>query len=197
MTVYDLKPAFQNLLRPLVGRLVRRGITPNAVTLAALMLSLLAAGAVALGGGAAWSLMALPIVLFVRMALNALDGIMAKEYGLTSRLGAYLNELGDWLSDTALILALAFVPGVSLWSAALFALGAGLSEFTGVLGAAVGSGRRYDGPMGKSDRALFLGIFALLSGLGILPAGWGDPLVGLAVALTLPTAWNRVRGGLR
>ncbi len=197
MTVYDLKPAFQNLLRPLAGRLVRRGVTPNAVTLAAMGLSLLTAIAVALSGGVAWSLLALPVVLFIRMALNALDGIMAKEYGLTSRLGACLNELGDWISDVVLILALAFVPGVSLWSAVFFALGAGLSEFAGVLGAAVGSGRRYDGPMGKSDRALVLGTFGLLSGMGILPAGWGDPLLSLAAALTLPTTWNRIKGGLR
>jgi len=43
-SIYDLKPRFQGLLRPLIGRLARAGVTPNAVTLAAV------AGSVAVGG---------------------------------------------------------------------------------------------------------------------------------------------------
>ncbi|MBE1013510.1 CDP-alcohol phosphatidyltransferase family protein, partial [Escherichia coli] len=41
ISVYQLKPRFQNLLRPGVQRLYRRGITANQVTLAACLLSLL------------------------------------------------------------------------------------------------------------------------------------------------------------
>ena len=36
-TIYDLKPAFQRLLAPLVHGLARAGVTANAVTVAALV----------------------------------------------------------------------------------------------------------------------------------------------------------------
>ena len=40
ITLYELKPAFQNLLRPLSNNLAKRGITPNQITLTALFLSI-------------------------------------------------------------------------------------------------------------------------------------------------------------
>lgn len=52
----------------------------------------------------------LPIVLFVRMALNALDGMMARECNQQTRLGAILNETGDVISDIALYLPFLFLP---------------------------------------------------------------------------------------
>jgi CDP-diacylglycerol--glycerol-3-phosphate 3-phosphatidyltransferase len=39
-----------------------------------------------------------------------------------------------------------------------------LNEFAGVLGAVVSGERRYEGPMGKSDRTLVWGVFCLLMG---------------------------------
>ena len=49
----------------------------------------------------------LPAVLFVRMALNAIDGMLAREHGQKSALGAFLNELCDVVSDAALYLPFA------------------------------------------------------------------------------------------
>ena len=40
MTIYDLKPAFQNLLRPLTNALARAGMTANQVTVAVTLLSI-------------------------------------------------------------------------------------------------------------------------------------------------------------
>jgi CDP-diacylglycerol--glycerol-3-phosphate 3-phosphatidyltransferase len=37
-----------------------------------------------------------------------------------------------------------------------------LNEFAGLLGQALGGARRYDGPMGKSDRALVVGVLCVL-----------------------------------
>lgn len=55
------------------------------------------------------------------MGLNAIDGMLAREFGQQSRLGAYLNELSDVIADAALYLSLASVPGASagwLWALA-------------------------------------------------------------------------------
>ena len=48
-------------------------------------------------------LLLLPAVLFLRMALNAIDGMLAREHNQKSALGAILNELGDVFSDPLFI----------------------------------------------------------------------------------------------
>ncbi len=194
-TIYDLKPAFQNLLRPLVGRLAAAGVTANQVTLAALALSLLTAA-----GLAAWPasrvMLLVPLVLFLRMALNAIDGMLAREYDMKTPLGAVLNELGDVISDAALYGAFALVPGLSPLLVVLAVLLALISEMTGVIGVQIGASRRYDGPMGKSDRAFVFGALALAGGLGIPLAGWSDWLLGLVCGLLVLTILNRARAAL-
>lgn len=196
MSIYTLKPRFQALLRPLVKLLAHIGITANQVTLLACVVS------VALGLGLYWAgaptlaLLALPIWLFIRMALNAIDGMLAREHGQKSTLGAYLNELTDVISDAALYAPFALIaPFQGFWVATLIVL-AGLSEFAGALGPAVSASRRYDGPMGKSDRAFVLGALALYLALG---GPRPQALTWLMPALAALTAWtiiNRVRRGL-
>ena len=161
MSVYDFKPRFQAILRPLSNRLARAGVTANAVTVAAML------GSVAVGwaDAFAWAwppiLLLLPLWLFVRMALNAIDGMLAREHGMKTLLGGVLNEVGDVVSDTALYLPLSsYTPGV-LWPVVFFTIGAALTEFCGLLGQALGGARRYDGPMGKSDRAFLIGALAV------------------------------------
>ena len=156
MSVYALKPKFQALLRPLVQRLAQRGISANQVTLLACGLSILIGLLISLclSSDWLWGLLLLPIFLFVRMAMNAIDGMLAREHAQQSALGGYLNELTDVVSDAALYLPLLLLPNSSSFWVWLLVLQAALSEFAGVLGQVHGNGRRYDGPMGKSDRAL-------------------------------------------
>ncbi|MHC1547695.1 CDP-alcohol phosphatidyltransferase family protein [Phyllobacterium sp. K27] len=196
-TLYSIKPAFQNLLRPLVGRLVAIGATANQVTVAATLISIATGGLIALFPDSTGLFWLLPAVLFVRMALNAIDGMMAREFGQASRLGAYLNEVGDIVSDVALILPFALVSPFTTAGVVAFAITAIIAEYAGVLGVMTGGGRGYDGPFGKSDRALALGIIAALIGSGIvLPAwfGWIFPAMAL---LSVVTIINRIRAGLR
>lgn len=196
-TIYDLKPRFQALLRPLSDALAGAGVTPNQVTLGALLLSLLTGGAIYLLPQHAWPLLLLPPVLFLRMALNAIDGMLAREHDMQSRLGAILNELGDVVSDSVLYLPLASVAGVDPGLVVLIVLAAVMGEMTGVIGTQIGASRRYDGPLGKSDRAFVFGLLALLLGLGV-PAGlWVTLLLGVTLALALLTILNRARQALR
>ena len=139
----------------------------------------------------------LPAWMLVRMALNAIDGMLAREFGQQSRLGAYLNELCDVIADSALILPFALIPGVNLAPVLLVTLLAVFSEYAGVLGPMVGASRRYDGPMGKSDRAFVLGVLATGVALGWLGAGWVDGVMWLVAALLAYTLVNRVRQGLK
>lgn len=197
MTIYDLKPKFQSLLRPAVAYLNNKGITPNQITLTALLLSIGTGMLIAVSKGAAWVLLLIPLVMFVRIALNAMDGILAKEYNMTSDMGAMLNELGDIVSDAALYLPLAFVPGLSPVLVVLFVVVGILTEVAGIEAAVIGGTRRYDGPMGKSDRAFVVGLLALLIGMGIQPGWWADGLLLFSIVLGIWTVFNRVKRGLQ
>jgi len=196
-SVYDLKPAFQRMLRPLVNGLVASRITPNQLTLAAVVGSLAVGAAVgALAATHRWLLL-LPAWLLARMTLNAMDGMAAREHHMSTRLGGALNEVGDVVSDVALYLPLAAVVPGPPWPAVAFALGAVLTEFCGVLGPALGGPRRYDGPMGKSDRALVVGVLGLVAGLDARALAWWPAVLWLASALAALTCWNRVARILR
>lgn len=196
MSIYDLKPRFQALLRPSVARLHAHGVTANQVTLAACIGSLICGSLLCLVGPASTWFIAVPIWMFLRMALNAIDGMLAREYGQASPLGAYLNELCDVVSDAALYLPFAFIAPFDPFWTGLVIFTAVLTEFTGVLGPTVGASRRYDGPMGKSDRAFVFGALGLSVGLwGPLPAWFGLVMPAVALACLL-TCVNRARAVL-
>lgn len=195
-SIYQLKPAFQAWLRPIVGRLAGAGITANQVTLAAMVLSLAAGLALTIWPQHSWPLWLVPLVLFVRMALNAIDGMLAREHDMQSRLGAILNELGDVFSDTALYLPFALVAPLSPAAVVLVVILAAISEMTGVLGQALGGTRRYDGPMGKSDRAALFGALALWVAIAGQPAWLLNMALIIACILLTWTIINRARGAL-
>ena len=195
-SIYDLKPRFQSFMRPLVRSLAGSGVSANQVTIAALMLSVAVGGLIALNPTVRWPMLLMPGALFIRMALNAIDGMLAREHGMKSPLGAILNEIGDVLSDTALYLPLAAVPGLNpLWVVLVVVL-AIISEMTGVIAVQIGSTRRYDGPMGKSDRALVFGVLCLLLGFGVDGSRWADGLMLVTMALLVVTIINRAARAL-
>jgi CDP-diacylglycerol--glycerol-3-phosphate 3-phosphatidyltransferase len=195
-SIYDLKPKFQALLRPLTRRLAALGVTANQVTVAAAVLSITVGTIISLWSEENWPLLLLPGVLFIRMALNAIDGMLAREHNMKSKLGAVLNELGDVVSDTALYLPLALVPGVSPPLIVLITVLAVIGEMTGVVGVQIGASRRYDGPLVKSDRAFAFGLLGLLLGCGMSRGIWLTVFLAVMVALAGLTVVNRARRAL-
>jgi CDP-diacylglycerol--glycerol-3-phosphate 3-phosphatidyltransferase len=196
-SIYGLKPRFQALLRPFVGALAKAGITANQVTVFACALSAGLGLFLTFGEHSYRHFIFLPILLFFRMALNAIDGMLAREFGQKSHLGAYLNELTDVVSDAFLYVPFAFLPGFdAFWIAVVIVL-SGITEMTGTVAVMTGASRRYDGPMGKSDRAFWFGLVALAVGLGFELSGWTVYLYPRTMALLLViTIVNRVRAGL-
>ncbi len=164
MTIYALKPRFQALLRPLVTVLYRGGVTANMVTVGA------ALGSIAAGAFVAWRapsrtvFLIVPAWLFARMALNAIDGMLAREFHQKSVLGGYLNEITDVVSDAALYAPFALVAPFGPFGIGAIVCLSIVTELAGALGPMMGASRRYDGPMGKSDRAFVFGVAG--------PVGW-------------------------
>lgn len=196
MSIYDLKPKFQNLLRPLVIKLEQRGVTANQVTLTACAISVILGLILTALSGYHWLFILIPIWLFVRMALNAIDGMLAREFNQKSRLGGYLNEITDVVSDAALYLPFAFVYpfdglqiGLIIWLSAL-------TEFCGVLGQVQGKTRRYDGPLGKSDRAFLFGVLGLVYVFAPTLLDFLYWVLWTDIILLIVTCVKRVKSGL-
>lgn len=195
MTLYDIKPQFQNLLRPLVARLYSRGVTANQVTLLAMVLSLLVGGIlICVSHTALFAL--LPLFLFFRMALNAIDGMLAREFNQQSVMGAVLNEVGDIVSDAGLYLAFAFLAGVSPVVVVLVVLLSWLTEFCGLLAQVLTGTRNYRGPLGKSDRAFLFGAVGLVIAIWPEYIPWVNHVFILAALLLVWTCINRCRSAM-
>lgn len=205
-TIYQLKPAFQNLLRPLVKKMVQLGITANQVTLTAMFISVALSFFLYLyylNQPSSLLLLLLPLWMLLRMAFNAIDGMLAREFNQQSRLGAFYNELCDIVSDTALYLCLLAFHFISPALLLLMSFLAILSEYTGVMAPLIGAERRYDGPMGKSDRAFWISIIAViivifpyLSEQIIYLTNIVHILISLMCLLLAFTIYNRIRRSL-
>jgi CDP-diacylglycerol--glycerol-3-phosphate 3-phosphatidyltransferase len=161
ISVYNIKPKFQQLLKPVLEKLHKAGVTANQITIVAILFSMAL-------GISFWFhpygqlFLILPAGLFLRMALNALDGMMARNYNMQSKIGEVLNEFGDVVSDLFIYLPLIKLSGVEWQAVVGFSVLAVLNEFAGVLAKIIGGERRYDGPMGKSDRAFLVGLICLI-----------------------------------
>ncbi len=196
ISVYKLKPKFQQLLHPLLVWLRQRGITANEITIVAIVFSLGIGVLFWEASEVPLFFLVLPIGLLIRMILNALDGMMAREFGQTSRLGEVLNEMGDAVSDVFIFFPLLKYHPESLFLVVAFIVLSVLNEFAGVMGKVLGGERRYEGPMGKSDRALLVGIYGLLAYFGVGIAAYSKVIFSIVIALLLLSTFIRLKKGL-
>ena len=197
ISIYEIKPKFQQLLMPIVDWMRKIGMTPNQVTILALLLSIVTGIILSIFHDNKWIFILMPIVMFVRMALNAIDGVMAKKYQMKSHLGLLLNELGDVISDLFLFIPFVFIAedyGIGIM---LFISLSIISEMAGVTVRVIGSSRRYDGPMGKSDRAFIVGFisFLIFVHLNIIP--YLHFVFYVCSILMLINIYNRITNGLK
>jgi CDP-diacylglycerol--glycerol-3-phosphate 3-phosphatidyltransferase len=195
-SVYDLKPRFQDLLRSIVIKLADHGYTANQVTVAAALLSIVTGALLMKYSTNQAILLLLPVVLFIHMALNAIDGMLAREHDMKTPLGTILNELGDVISDAALYLPLALVSDFPPKLMVVMVVLAVISEMVGVSAVQIGATRRYDGPMGKSDRAFVFGALGFLLAIGLFPRAWVFFAMSIVCILLVITIVNRGRRAL-
>lgn len=195
ISVYQLKTKFQGILRPICNMLAERGVTANQVTLGALGLSVFYGILLCLNVKFLW--LFLPVILFIRMALNAIDGMLAREHNMKSKLGMALNELGDVLADTALFVPFVFFAPQAVWIIATFIFIAVMTEMCGLIAFMMSGTRRYDGPMGKSDRAFAVGLLGVLIGWEILTPPFIGAIFFILSVLAIWACVNRIQGAIK
>lgn len=162
ISIYKLKPKFQKLLMPLLKLLHNLGVTPNFLTVFTILFSFVIGYLLFLGIDNEIYFLFVSIGLLIRMMLNALDGMMATTYNLKSKEGEVLNEIGDVLSDIAIYFPFIYFNSLSIELIIIFISLSVINEFCGLLAKSISGIRRYDGPMGKSDRAFFVGIICII-----------------------------------
>ncbi|MDX1919490.1 MAG: CDP-alcohol phosphatidyltransferase family protein [Candidatus Caenarcaniphilales bacterium] len=203
-TIYDLKPKFQNFLEPALTLLVKLKITANQLTIATLVLSYISTALVYYFGlfkNIKEIIFLIPVTLFIRMALNALDGMLARETNTQSRLGEVLNEVGDILADILIYSSLIFVFGkpelMLLITIFKFVFLTMLSEFCGVLAKTTAGTRANHGPMGKSDRAFVIGALCFIYYFVPISQQALEIIFVVLTILLLVTCFNRLKQAVR
>ncbi len=193
ISVYNIKPKFQQLLRPVLDKLYRLGCTANAITVTAILLSFVLGVVFWFYWDKPFVFLLIPFGLLLRMALNALDGMMARTYNMQTQLGEILNELGDVVSDVFIFFPLIRLPFIDAGLLFIFIILSIINEFSGVLSKAMSGTRRYDGPMGKSDRALCIGLMCLLLYFWKDAQLYVNYVFGLMILLLIISTYTRLK----
>jgi CDP-diacylglycerol--glycerol-3-phosphate 3-phosphatidyltransferase len=194
---FNSKFIFQTVFRPAANFMAKAGITANQVTTSTIIISIAAGTAVYVWPEQRWPLIIVLPVLFIRLAFNHIDGLLAREHGMATPLGGILNELSDVTSDIALFLPLAAISGISHWPVFLAVLFGVITEMTGVIGLAIGASRREDGPLSKKPRGVCFAIIILGIILGETPSGWMNVLLIALLPFMVLTIINRATGAIR
>lgn len=161
--LYLQKGNFQKLVRWVGGS----WMTANQATALGIACILLVSASFYLGltfASCRWLLALTPVFLVLRMIMNTLDGMLAREYQTGSVAGELFNEGLDIVGDTVCYGVLLFVPGIPQLPLILFLLLTWMAEYFGVLGKSFPGGlRRHETFFGgKPDRAIWMGLMALL-----------------------------------
>jgi CDP-diacylglycerol--glycerol-3-phosphate 3-phosphatidyltransferase len=163
MGIYAVKPLFQSCLKGVERQLIKLSVSADAITISALVAAGFCAVACAFSARQPLLLLVCPLVAFIRTALNALDGMVARSTGTACATGEVLNEMCDRLADAFMLGGFAFSGLVDVhlaWSTVVAAL---LTECVSMAGKAAGGSRDNVGVMGKADRMILLSIASLLA----------------------------------
>ncbi|HEX9697590.1 MAG TPA: phosphatidate cytidylyltransferase [Actinomycetota bacterium] len=189
--LYAIKPWFVRRLRGTEDLLVTMRVSADALTYAAVAAAGVAALAIWAGAALAAPLLWLAVapLALIRIALNALDGSVARRTGTARPWGAALNEICDRAADTLFVAPLALIVHPAL---ALGALAAALvSSCAGIVSHAATGERDYGGPMGKADRMLVVGVAALIA--PAQPAAWTVACIAIGAGAAITAAARVVR----
>lgn len=197
ISIYKIKPKFQKLLMPLLVFLRRLGVSPNLITIFSVFISFVISYFFwnALSNSLYFLIVAFGLLL--RMMLNALDGMMARIYNLESEIGEILNEVGDIISDVAIYFPLIMFEFLEIEIAVIFILLSIINEFCGLMAKVTCGERRYDGPMGKSDRAFLIGMLCIVYYFTSKLDPYMNYIIGVSSLLMILSSYIRLTKSLK
>jgi phosphatidylglycerophosphate synthase len=184
----------------IAGRLARLGIRPNVISIAG---TFCAAGAGLCfwfagrtGQNDLWSLLLLLALcgMQLRLLCNLFDGMVAIEGGFKTKAGEIFNELPDRFSDAFIFIGAAYsLPSFAWtvelgWAAAVLAV---ITAYVRALGASMGAGQHFIGPMAKQQRMALMTVTCLIGAVVpvwpvlayIIPLALGLIVVGCIITI--------------
>jgi archaetidylinositol phosphate synthase len=177
MTLDRLRPVANKGLEPFVDLSVRLGLTPNAVSVLAIGVALLAGGTFVLAGTDPVWYVAGAVLVFVNGWLDLIDGALARRLDVESRAGDFLDHVLDRYADIALLAGLS--AGVGRYALGFAAVtGVVMTSYLGTQAQAVDLDRVYGGLVGRADRLALMGVGATLAAVfpgpirGLTVVGW-------------------------
>ena len=183
----------QDWIRSLTRMCVKANISPNAISILGLVVSLLAGAAFALTsvfpGGMRLLWLAGVVLLPVRVLANTLDGMVAVEWHRGSPTGILYNEGLDRLADVAIFIGAGYSQGADPVLGYLTACMALFIAYIRTLVSKAGAPADFRGPMAKGHRMVTL--FLASTYCAIIPTSfqpsWGPQGSWgmMAIALTI------------
>jgi archaetidylinositol phosphate synthase len=179
MTLDRLRPVATRALGPFVAAADAVGLTPNGVSVLAFGVAVAAGAAFVVASPLAYAVGA--VCVFLNGWLDLVDGALAREQGVASDAGDFLDHVLDRYADIVIIAGLA--AGVGRYGLGFAAVtGVVMTSYLGTQIQAVGLGRAYGGLVGRADRLVLVGLAAAAATLVPGPVVGGLSVVGLLLA---------------
>jgi archaetidylinositol phosphate synthase len=179
MTLDRLRPVASRALGPFVRAADALGLSPNGVSVIAFVVAVLAGATFYLATPLAY--VAGAGFVFLNGWLDLVDGALAREQGVASDAGDFLDHVLDRYADIVIIAGLA--AGVGQYGLGFAAVtGVVMTSYLGTQIQAVGLGRAYGGLVGRADRLALMGLAAVVAAVVPRPLVSGLTVVGLLLA---------------
>ena len=107
-------------------------------------------------------LLAGALLVFLTAVLDALDGIVARKRGLSSKRRDLVDHTLDRVADILIIGGIAFGPLVKTEIGFAAIIGVLMLSYMGTQAQAVGAGREYAGLLGRADRLIVLMLIPII-----------------------------------
>lgn len=194
------------LFQVLAALLAKSSVTPNMISVSSSVFAALAGAAMLLTnwGERDWIIAILwttaALMIQGRLIANLIDGMVAMEGGKATPEGELFNEVPDRISDVFILVGAGYsIVGLPVlgWAAAVVSV---FIAYVRAIGASVGAGQVFAGPMAKPQRmavmTLCCVVLAFMSGFGI-SHHWGAYVANgslcIVVLFGLLTSFRRLR----
>lgn len=192
----NLKTKSEKVLRPLKKLLLKRKIGSFQVTAIAVLGSLFVGLLLFFSQYSLKWLYVLVIWVIIKTMLYTIESMMTQEDGLGTYESALFRDLGSVLSELFLYIPLISPKEVAPIVVLFYIFAAFATEFCGLMVTTIGVDKQTQGPLGKNERTLYMGILALLTALfPPLIVLWNTFFIAGIVFCGL-TCSNRIRSGL-
>ena len=191
----ELKSRNTTWARTIALALAKSNISPNQISVLSIVFAALALVAFVLARDNHWYLLLAVAGIQLRLLCNLMDGLVAIEFNKKSKVGDLYNEVPDRIGDAVIIIGAGlycqnhdFAMQIA-WANVFLAT---MTAYIRVLGASLGQGHKFLGPMAKQHRMALITV-ATVSETFIQADLIYIALIVMLIGIVI-TIWRRLSG---